>query len=79
MGVDLFFEVPDMPMPEQYVYNCVSVPIVVTIAMGLRPVPRVHCDWIGVLANNLNQGWRLIEIFMDMTSHTQVCVLYFDV
>ena len=77
MGVDLFFEVPATPMPEHYVYNCVSVPILVTVQMGFRPVPRVHCDWMGVLANNLNQGWRLIEIFMDMTSHTRVHALSF--
>ena len=79
MGVDLFYEVPATPMPEHYVYNCVSVPILVTVQMGFRPVPRVHCDWIGVLANNLNQGWRLIEIFMDMTSHTRVHALSFGV
>ncbi|XP_076468305.1 uncharacterized protein LOC143299081 [Babylonia areolata] len=71
MGVDLFFEVPDTPGATQYVYNCVSVPITMTMQMGFRPVPIVHCDWIGVLANNLNQGWRLIEIFMDKTQHTR--------
>ncbi|KAK7465237.1 hypothetical protein BaRGS_00037607 [Batillaria attramentaria] len=72
MGVDVFFEVPNTPMPEKYVYNVVSVPITVTYSMGFRPVPIVQCDWLGVLAHHLNQGWRLIEIFMDMTTHTQM-------
>lgn len=71
MGVDLFFEKPEHPMPEQFVYNCVCVPINVTYQGGFRPVPVVQCDWLGVLAQNLSQGWRLIEIFMDMTCSTQ--------
>lgn len=71
MGVDLFFEVPETPSPPQYVYNCVSVPITMTVQMGFRPTPIVHCDWIGVLASHLNQGWRLIEIFMDKTVHSR--------
>lgn len=74
MGVDLFFEKPEHPMPEQFVYNCVCVPINVTYQGGFRPVPVVQCDWLGVLAQNLSQGWRLIEIFMDMTCSTQVPV-----
>lgn len=71
MGVDVFFEVPHQPLSEQYVYNCVAVPILVTVQMGFRPRPICQCDWLGNLAAQLNQGWRLIEIFMDQSHHTQ--------
>lgn len=72
MGVDVFFEVPNTPMPETFVYNVVSVPINVTYQMGFNPVPIVNCDWLGTLGYHLNQGWRLVEIFMDKTTHTQM-------
>ncbi|XP_076467524.1 uncharacterized protein LOC143298543 [Babylonia areolata] len=65
MGVDLFYEIPDTPGAMQYVYNVVSVPIRLTVRMGFRPSPVAHCDWMGVLADSLSKGWRLIEIFMD--------------
>ncbi|KAL8577097.1 hypothetical protein ACOMHN_002176 [Nucella lapillus] len=71
MGVDLFFEVPSTPVPQQYIYSCVSVPITITLTMGLRPTPTVHCDWVGTLAAHLSQGWRLIEVFMDKSQQAK--------
>ena len=71
-GVDLFFEYPMNGMGENYIYNVVNAPIQVSYSAGLRPTPIVHCDWLGILAQNLGQGYRLVEIFMDETETTQV-------
>ncbi|GFN81625.1 raftlin-like [Plakobranchus ocellatus] len=70
-GVDLFFEYPMSGRGETYMYNVVNAPIQVSYSAGLRPTPVVHCDWLGILAQNLGQGYRLVEIFMDETQSTQ--------
>ncbi|RUS74630.1 hypothetical protein EGW08_017610 [Elysia chlorotica] len=70
-GVDLFFEIPMSGMGENYIYNVVNAPITVSLSGGLRPTPVVQCDWLGILAQNLGQGYRLVEIFMDETETTQ--------
>jgi hypothetical protein len=65
MGVDLFFEVPYSPQPDIFIYNCVNVPLHISLTGGFMPRPVVNCDWMGTLANFLGQGWRLVEIFLD--------------
>lgn len=70
-GVDLFFEYPMNSRGENYIYNVVNAPIQVSYSGGLRPTPVVHCDWLGIMAQNLSQGYRLVEIFMDETETTQ--------
>ncbi|GFS04784.1 raftlin-like [Elysia marginata] len=70
-GVDLFFEYPTSGRGETYIYNVVNAPIQVSFSGGLRPTPVVSCDWLGILAQNLGQGYRLVEIFMDETETTQ--------
>ena len=67
IGVDVLFEIPNQPTPEKYVYQIINVPIGVTVQMGFAPRPTVHCDWLGTLATYLNQGWKLVEIFLDQS------------
>ena len=49
----------------QYVYQVVNIPVGVTVAFGIPAKVQVSCDWFGVLASYLNQGWKLVEIFLD--------------
>ncbi|XP_076467971.1 uncharacterized protein LOC143298857 [Babylonia areolata] len=72
LGVDLFFEIPEAPSPQRYMYNCVSVPYTVTVAPSSGFKSNVHCDWLGHLASHLKQGWRLVEIFMDKNIFSQI-------
>ncbi|XP_031555964.1 raftlin-like [Actinia tenebrosa] len=70
MGVDLFFNVPRMPNPPMYTYQAVSVPIVFRAHVGLATSVTVECDFMGHFAHYLNQGWKLVEIFLDQGTHT---------
>ena len=72
MGVDLFFDMPLHPNPRRYIYQAVNVPITVSVSAGF-PAGRVHvsCDWLGQMAAFLQQGWRLVEIFLDQSTATQ--------
>ncbi|XP_071087355.1 uncharacterized protein [Haliotis cracherodii] len=67
MGVDLFFEIPNSPMSERYLYQCVPCPVHIqaNLSFGTSGV-RVMCDWNGMLGSQLSQGWKLVEIFFDM-------------
>ena len=67
IGVDVLFEIPNQPTPAKYVYQIINVPIGVTVKVGFAPRPTVHCDWLGTLASYLNQGWKLVEIFLDQS------------
>ncbi len=67
IGVDVLFEIPNQPMSAKYMYQVINVPIGVTVKMGLAPQATVHCDWLGTLAMHLNQGWKLVEIFLDQS------------
>ncbi|KAH9500093.1 hypothetical protein Btru_076587 [Bulinus truncatus] len=71
LGVDIFFEVPLDRASEIYTYKTVSSPILVTYTNSFRPVPVVHCDWQKTFDMHLNQGYRLVEIFMDDSNSTQ--------
>ncbi|XP_028392594.1 raftlin-like [Dendronephthya gigantea] len=64
IGVDVLFEIPNQPTPAKYVYQAIDVPIGFTVKMG---GPTVHCDWLGTLATYLNQGWKLVEVFLDQS------------
>ena len=70
IGVDVLFEVPNQPMPAKYVYQVINVPIGFTVKVGFKPQPTVHCDWLGTLAMYLNQGWKLVEIFLDQSQQS---------
>ncbi|XP_055889293.1 uncharacterized protein LOC129926855 isoform X1 [Biomphalaria glabrata] len=71
MGVDIFFDHPIDRVSETYIYNTVSVPILVTYTNSFRPKPVVHCDWQGTMDRYLQQGFKLIEIFMDFSNSSQ--------
>lgn len=72
MGVDLFFDIPTHPNPRRYVYQAVNVPIGVSVSAGF-PVGKINvvCDWLGQMAAFLQQGWRLVEVFLDQSATTQ--------
>jgi hypothetical protein len=75
MRVDLFFEVTSQLASEQYTYTIESVPVKVTYkspVMFGRPVPQVTCDWKGTLTQYLNQGFRLVDIYLDIPTVSQV-------
>ena len=72
MGVDLFFDIPTHPNPRRYVYQAVNVPINVSVSPGFPAGKiQVYCDWLGQMAAFLQQGWRLVEIFLDQSGATQ--------
>ncbi len=64
MGIDLFFNMPLHPNPVYYSYACVSHPIHVQYNLGMSPKVNVMCDWAAHLAQYLNQGWRLADIYL---------------
>ncbi|EDO49209.1 predicted protein [Nematostella vectensis] len=65
IGVDLFFNVPRHPPSTTYCYQAVSIPITATVHPGFTVSVEAQCDWMGNFAAYLNQGWKLIEIFID--------------
>ncbi|KAK3734490.1 hypothetical protein QZH41_008198, partial [Actinostola sp. cb2023] len=65
IGVDLFFNIPRIPNPPLYSYQAVNVPIGFTVQPGFSSSATVQCDFMGHFAAHLNQGWKLVEIFLD--------------
>lgn len=66
-AVDLFFEVPSVLPAEHYVYHIAMVPVgVVFEPRGIIYFPDVECDWTSNFNGFLSEGWRLIDIFMDI-------------
>ena len=74
MRVDLFFEMTSQLTSEQYRYNTVLVPCQVTYKSQVmfRPVPHLTCDWRATLTQHLSQGWRLVDIYIDIPTVSQV-------
>ena len=72
MGVDLFFDTLTHPNPRRFMYQTVNVPIKETVgrSTGLWALPKhtFSCDWLGQMTTFLQQGWRLVEIFLDLSS-----------
>ena len=71
MGVDLFFDIPTDTNPRRFIYQTVNVPIeesVLPPRLGSIPKHTFSCDWLGQMTTFLQQGWRLVEIFLDMSS-----------
>ena len=62
MGTDLFFNMPLHQNPVIYTYMAISVQIHLKHSKGSL---NLDCDWMGVLSQHLNQGWRLSDIYMD--------------
>lgn len=60
-GVDLFFDVPQHPNPTIYTYVAYSTPMNVSYGFGSC---SIQCDWNGTLAMHLDQGWKLVDIFI---------------
>ncbi|KAL8605340.1 hypothetical protein ACOMHN_031279 [Nucella lapillus] len=58
---------------EQYTYNTVLVPCKVTYKSQVmfRPVPHVQCDWRVTMTQHLAQGWRLVDIYIDIPTVSQ--------
>ncbi|XP_013403484.1 raftlin-like [Lingula anatina] len=67
IGVDVFFNMPLHPNPRCYTYQAVNVPIGIRSKMGFTPTIQVQCDWMSHYAAFLQQGWRLVEIFLDQS------------
>ena len=69
---DLFFDTPTYPNPSRFIYQTVNVPIKETVgpSTGLWALPKhtFSCDWLGQMTTFLQQGWRLVEIFLDLSS-----------
>ncbi|CAL1542909.1 unnamed protein product, partial [Lymnaea stagnalis] len=72
LGVDIFFEIPNDAPKELYIYNVVSSPVTIKYSFGMRPAPKVICDWQELLDKHLSLGYRLVDIFIDGTQSTQV-------
>ena len=71
MGVDLFFDIPTHPNPRRFIYQTVNVPIeesVLPPRLGSIPKHTFSCDWLGQMTSFLQHDWRLVEIFLDMSS-----------
>ena len=74
-GVDLFFEIPQHPSPELYQYQAVPLKLIaqLNVSMGFSGPNHtwgLQLDWQGVMNQYLGTGWRLIEVFNDMSSDT---------
>lgn len=66
MGVDLLFNIPCTPNAPLYSYQAVHVPIGFRVQPGFASsTVNVECDFMGHFAAYLNQGWKLVEIFLD--------------
>ena len=65
IGVDVLFQVPVQPNPVRYVYQVVNIPIGISVQFPAKVT--VQCDWLGTLSTYLNQGWKLVEIFLDQS------------
>jgi len=65
MGTDLFFNMPLHPNPVIYTYMAISVQIPISIPHTIGGSVDMTCDWMGILSQYLNQGWRLADIYMD--------------
>ncbi|CAL1540544.1 unnamed protein product, partial [Lymnaea stagnalis] len=62
-GVDIFFEIPLDGNRDTFIYHTVPVPVNIHYSSGCRPVPKLKCDWNGILNQHLGQGYKLVEIF----------------
>ncbi|XP_076099713.1 uncharacterized protein LOC143069125 [Mytilus galloprovincialis] len=74
-GVDLFFEIPQHPSPELYQYQAVPLKLTaqLNVSMGFGTPNQnwgLQLDWQGVMNQYLGTGWRLIEVFNDMSADT---------
>ncbi|XP_025088195.1 uncharacterized protein LOC112560507 [Pomacea canaliculata] len=65
LGVDMFFEVPDKPLPERSIYQLVTAPAHLVRRSILTSKGHLTCDWVGILTRHLARGWRLVDIFCE--------------
>lgn len=73
VAIDLFFEVPSPAPVERYMYNIVLIPVHVEyIYRGIPFFPEIQCDWMSVLQHHLSQGWRLVDIYIDIPLVEQI-------
>lgn len=68
LGVDVFFEVPDQPLPERSVYQLATAPATVLRRSLFTSKAHVTCDWAAILTRHLARGWRLVDIFCEAPS-----------
>ncbi|XP_063427359.1 uncharacterized protein LOC134710879 [Mytilus trossulus] len=76
-GVDLFFEIPQHPSPELYQYQAVPLKLTaqLNLKMGFGTIKEnwgLQLDWQEVMNQYLGTGWRLIEVFNDMSADTSI-------
>ena len=63
IGVDILLEVPAQHDSKHYVYRVVNVPVEASTQFPFSV--REHCDWLGTMSSYLNQGWKLVEMFIS--------------
>ncbi|KAK7465235.1 hypothetical protein BaRGS_00037605 [Batillaria attramentaria] len=67
LGVDLFFEIPSPSPPERYMYKIALVPVRAEFRHSTAlSFPDIACDWTTNLTQFLSEGWRLIDIYLDL-------------
>ena len=62
MGVDMLFEIPKEATTAKYAYQIINIPFTVTATMRHQ---ISHCDWFRPFSSHLNQGWKLVQVFID--------------
>ncbi|XP_077978350.1 uncharacterized protein LOC144433843 [Glandiceps talaboti] len=73
MGMDLFFNMAKHPNPTTYSYQAIHVPINFKMQAGMMSAStKVELDWHAQLQAYLSQGWKLVDIFFDAGSSTEM-------
>lgn len=72
-GVELFWEIPQHDQPTVYAYHTVCVQAMYTTVYDASGVQRVVCDvdFLTQIQSFLSQGWRLVDICMDVNALTE--------
>nr|KAG5691314.1 hypothetical protein BaRGS_014013 [Batillaria attramentaria] len=81
IGVELIFEEPVQRPSEKYVYHVAPVPVTVHHChrgkgKNFLGLANITCDWLGTFNQYLYQGWRLVDIYIDIRPSPGVVFLY---
>lgn len=64
----MFFEVPEKTLPEKSIYQLVTAPGQLIRRSLFGNKSHVMCDWAGILTRHLARGWRLVDVFCEVTT-----------
>ena len=72
MEVDMIFNIPAEPSSVLYSYTAVSMPVSFYAGMSglMSTSTKTQGDWEGTLNSYLSQGWKLVDVFLDMSNAT---------